>query len=242
MADSVQDGTAHINIGYSDNDISFEERRPHRILQNVPPVDMHPPEGIPSLQLHAVRFSMDVLEPRYRSQWSRLKASPAQSHADIKHNAHETNFDARSDLMLHDLTSLVDTASSKIGIQSSLCPTPLTSRKRKRESKHTLKRTSSLPQLYFDNGIRSPVPNPGLQPTIHDVLARAELEEVQLMVDGAMRLSICGLNRSQGSLKLKANTFGVGLAEVAPVLWRPGYLAVGAAPELINTMLICRRN
>jgi hypothetical protein len=47
------------------------------------------------------------------------------------------------------------------------------------------------------------------------------------MVDGAMRLSICGtLNRKLVGWKAKASTFRLGLADVAPAIWRTGYLVV----------------
>jgi hypothetical protein len=237
-----QDGTAHIGISHSDNDTSIEERKPHRILQNVPPADTQPPEGIPSLQLHAVRFSMDVLEPRYRSQWNRSKASSAESHANTEHKAQEISPNRQPDVMLHDLVPLTDTASSENGIYGSPCLTPLMNRKRNRESTQAPQRKSPSPELHFTCGTESPTTNPSPQVTTHDILAREELEEIQLMVDGAMRLSICGHNKPQGSLKLKANTFVVGLAEVIPVLWRPGYLGVGETSKLMNTMLIYRRH
>jgi hypothetical protein len=52
--------------------------------------------------------------------------------------------------------------------------------------------------------------------------------EIENIVDGALRLSICGgLGKSANGLKLKANTFRLGLAGVSPVLWRNGYLPVG---------------
>jgi hypothetical protein len=53
------------------------------------------------------------------------------------------------------------------------------------------------------------------------------MTEVKTMVDGAMRLSVCGSTKSSAGLKTKANTFSVGLADVAPILWRPGYLGAG---------------
>jgi hypothetical protein len=54
-----------------------------------------------------------------------------------------------------------------------------------------------------------------------------ELQRIEAMVDAAMRISVCNNVRgSLRSLKIKANTFTEGLADVSPALWRPGFRSV----------------
>ncbi|KAF2035584.1 hypothetical protein EK21DRAFT_54099 [Setomelanomma holmii] len=49
---------------------------------------------------------------------------------------------------------------------------------------------------------------------------------IRVLIDGAMRLAVLGQYRSSKGVKVKANTFGgIGLAGIAPSLWKPGYLA-----------------
>lgn len=51
--------------------------------------------------------------------------------------------------------------------------------------------------------------------------------EIASMVDGALRLSISGtLSKAPIGLKAKASTFRLGLADVAPAIWKTGYIVV----------------
>jgi hypothetical protein len=71
------------------------------------------------------------------------------------------------------------------------------------------------------------VVNTALHIAVQDTLTEELVAEIHSMVDAAVRLSVYGINKSSTGIKVKANTFSVGLADIAPVLWRPGYLAVG---------------
>lgn len=53
--------------------------------------------------------------------------------------------------------------------------------------------------------------------------------DLEKLIDGALRVSILSRinNKMSPGVKLKANTFESGLADIAPVLWKPGYLSVG---------------
>jgi len=52
--------------------------------------------------------------------------------------------------------------------------------------------------------------------------------DLETLIDGAFRTSILGRikNKMLPGVKVKANAFEVGLADVAPSLWKPGYLSV----------------
>jgi hypothetical protein len=67
-----------------------------------------------------------------------------------------------------------------------------------------------------------------------------ELDPIELAVEAAIRISVCNsLRGSLRSFKIKANTFGESLADIAPALWRPGYRAVsGIGLSLPAALLI----
>ena len=69
-------------------------------------------------------------------------------------------------------------------------------------------------------------------------------EGIESIIDGALRLSVHGSfsGRSTCGLRVKANTFRLGLADVAPVLWKPGYLLVRLIPNVTSNKLIACRN
>src|SRR5205085_353617 len=62
------------------------------------------------------------------------------------------------------------------------------------------------------------------------------------IVDVSLRLSICGtLNKAANVSKVKASTFRFGLADVAPSIWRNGYLAVKYLFGVFDSLLIARQ-
>jgi len=61
--------------------------------------------------------------------------------------------------------------------------------------------------------------------------------EIASMVDGALRLSIAGtLSKAPIGLKAKASTFRLGLTDVAPAIWKTGYIVVreGCFPSCVQ--------
>jgi hypothetical protein len=51
---------------------------------------------------------------------------------------------------------------------------------------------------------------------------------MQTLIDGALRLSVLSSINSKmlTGIKIKANTFGPGLADLVPTIWKPNYLWV----------------
>jgi hypothetical protein len=226
----LPNGTAHISITHIDIHSPLEERKPHRILCNVPPADVRPPEGIPSLQLQAVRFSLNLLEPRHQSRKKRLKPKSVERPVVTSNTEDEGVTDERADLKLHDLTPARDPAKFESALNDPAYATTPPNLKRKRQNEQVSTTASVLPLPTLASSIishRRGVTTQVSTSTNQYLDAKEELEDIRHMIDGAIRLSICGLNKSQGSFKLKANTFNVGLADVVPTLWRPEYLGVG---------------
>lgn len=105
-------------------------------------------------------------------------------------------------------------------------------RKRKRQLESTGVSTTSSPMPRLDHSggkHRQPATTYSPHSSTLTVRTVSDREEIQSMIDGAFRLSVCGSfsKRSKRSLKVKASTFELGLADIAPVMWRPGYLPVG---------------
>ncbi|KAH8730219.1 hypothetical protein GQ44DRAFT_756698 [Phaeosphaeriaceae sp. PMI808] len=238
--DLLQPGMTHIALNLSDNDSSIEERNSHRILKNVPNSDLKPPESIPRFELNVVHFSMDILEAKPRPRLKRSKTPPAQSRANQRNYEYNVDRYKDPDVLLHDMDSSVSSVSLKpISTNSSLAISPM-DRKRKRSGVQAqLQMTSSrMASALYDIRPGKDLPaSHDLQSTSQNILSTGDAAEVQLMVDGAMRLSIYGSNKTAGGLKVKANTFKIGLADVAPALWRPGYLvALSHRAKLLPTI------
>lgn len=70
-------------------------------------------------------------------------------------------------------------------------------------------------------------PLPDASCSFPDVKDESELRLLSHMVDAAVRFSVLNtLKGSASGLKVKANTFTARLADIAPVVWRPGFLSV----------------
>jgi hypothetical protein len=226
--DDVKLKTARFNINHVSNDAQDDTKTRHRLFSNVPAADVQPPEGVPKIALGTIRFCMDILETKQRPQLKRSRTSPGER-CTLKPQADFEQSEER-DLLLHALTSTpIPTAQAHLTDAPQLMP-PSTARKRKRLGIHAAMRTSSssVPSSVRERGSRRrPVTDHGPMAMPLANLPASEITETRLLIDGAMRLSVCtNLNKTSNGLKVKANTFAVGLADVAPVLWRPGYLLV----------------
>ncbi|KAF2833612.1 hypothetical protein CC86DRAFT_311544 [Ophiobolus disseminans] len=230
---------AYINVNYGKGDGTPDEKECHRIFCNVRAADAQPPEGISRYQLQSVHFSMDVLEPKPRSYLKRAKTSPVEHSADQREYEGEYDGEEESELMLDELAATgTATVLDKSGAVS-LAALPA-HRKRRRPRTHAPTRTASTPPLPSIHGIdssRKPAKVADLNDSPPSMSQGEELAEIHLMVDGAMRLSIYGVSKAPSGLKVKANTFGVGLADVAPILFRPGYqVALSRRAHLLPTI------
>ena len=69
-----------------------------------------------------------------------------------------------------------------------------------------------------------------LTESLHDANMNLEVTELKVLVDAALRISVSNNinSRMLPGIKIKANTFGPGLADIAPVIWKPGYSLVSS--------------
>ncbi|KAF1833360.1 hypothetical protein BDW02DRAFT_384012 [Decorospora gaudefroyi] len=224
---AVGPGTVRLDINHAEHVRTQEKQKHHRLFPDVPAVDIQPPHGVPLFSLQSIRLSMDIIEssPRQRSTAKRSNTSPGESrnpHAEVED----------SDMILHEM----------IAVDGVLHDTSRgAGRKRKRPVTDTAVMTPSInpnkdtPSKRSRKELSTPSLHDGSVSQNHTSSNRADIENI---VDGALRLSICGsLNKSPNNLKMKAGTFRLGLADIAPALWRNGYLtALSHRAHLIPTI------
>jgi hypothetical protein len=212
----VETGTVHLDVSHANG--ADEEQKRHRLFPDVPAADVHPPAGVLSVSLQAIRLTMDVLEtsPRRRPAAKRSNTFPGE----YKGSGLEVE---DSETLLFNMTPVTD--ASHAG------RTPTASRKRKRPATDVPLTSQSTPiasAVTLKRSRRRPATDSYVQrsPPLDDA-GSSNLLEIENIVDGALRLSICGgLGKSANGLKVKASTFRLGLADVSPALWRSGFLSV----------------
>ncbi len=223
---AVDPGTIYLEIHHSFTTGLQEQKRRHRIFSDVPAVDMQPPKGILSVSLQSIRMSMDILEssPRRRLTTKRLNSSPSERKAPALEEGEEN-----SDTLLHKIAPNETLHDGYTNLSSS-APRVAAYRKRKRSAIETAESTQSGPHKKTETSTRKRRRSANSSIMQHRSRTNSTLADridVISMVDGALRLSICGtLNKTAVGWKTKANTFRLGLADIAPAMWRTGYLVV----------------
>jgi hypothetical protein len=221
-------GVVRIAIGHSDDGGSNAERSRHRILNNVPNADLQPPESMVNIKVRSVRFSMDILEVKQRLQLRRSGTSSTERGACSTRNKEAIEQIGKFGTLSNEVTPGDRDGKLESSTQLSSSRSTSPGKKRKRSSSHSPSRTNCLTTLPTINGTKpcgwhptsSEPPLTGL-----NIATKEQLAEIRTLIDTAMRLSVYGVVKSSGGIKIKANTFAVGLADVAPALWKPGFLA-----------------
>jgi hypothetical protein len=217
-----------ITIGHSDDGGSNAERSRHRVLNNVPNADLQPPESMMNIKLESVRFSMDILEVKQRFQSRRSVTSSTERRACSGRNEEAIEQIGEIGALSNEITPKHRDANLESSTNPSSSRSTSPGKKRKRSSLHSASRTSCLPTLSTIDGTQPcgwRLTSSELQLTGLNTAPKEQQAEIQTLVDAAMRLSVYGMVKSSGGTRIKANTFAVGLADVAPVLWKPGFLA-----------------
>ena len=214
----IESGTVRLNISHATSPENATQQKRHRLFSGVPATDIRPPEGVMSFRFQSVSLVMDILEtsPR-RAPKAKQSATSTTEDRPFGSETEET------------VTHLFDTdPADEAPHPDHADPNAIAaSRKRKRPAVDTT--PTSLKPLYgtLDSKVRrnwalpdSSLENGSLPTGISPV-------DLRNMVDLALRLSIRGtLSKCSNGLKVKASTFRSGLADIAPALWRCGYLDV----------------
>lgn len=214
---SSGNGVAHVALSFLNAEGLPTERGKHRIFANVPATDLKPPESFPRIELQKVLFSMDVVEGKLRPPLKRSNTSTTlENYAPL-----QAELDAGEHQLIGTMSPWDTTDGVEVIDDETLAKTTSMSRKRKRCENSAHARTSSS---QHGRSRKWPFAVSDWRPTRPPGPSKEQMAEVKTMVDGAMRLSVCGSMKSSAGLKVKANTISVGLGDVAPILWRPGYL------------------
>lgn len=214
-------GKLRVLVGHSVNSATSTARTHINFLQAIHTADLRPPEGVCSLTLDSIIISADIFPPRQQRKAVRIKRPRS-----VKENAiptgdsREATFDESSPPGTHEAFSSV--ARSSISGRNG----------RKRPNTSFAERPSPPqampPNKDYLNGSSAPrfPENLDVRRSPQSALDYAVL---QLFIDGALRLSVLSTinNKLIPGLKVRANTFESGLADIAPGLWRPAYSLVG---------------
>lgn len=209
-------GTIRLNISHATVARKEVGQKHHRLFSDVPATDIRPPEGVLSVSLQSVRLCLDILETSPRRKLVVPRSSPS---SDERIKAEDKT------MVLFDIDSTGNAPSHDV-----TKPVPFdASRKRKRSVASMSLTPLEFPGRHADSGGRDTQVDLSSQ-SQHRLSSMQFQAEVQTMVDSALRLSIRGIiSKYPNGLKAKANTFRLGLADVAPTLWRSGYTEVWSA-------------
>lgn len=220
-------------VNHSSEHAFSDMKKRHRLLLNVSAADLRPPEGVPTFLLDSVLLSMDIFETVQQGRVTPAKRHKASTSSDYVLQAATSQL---VDNLGHN--SLDASLLEAQGIVSTPASSPTLKRNRSPVSIPT--KTTTLPVTIareVSNHCRLTTMT-DYQDVLADPRTTCETPDLQTLIDGALRLSVTRSINSKSipGIKIKANTFGLGLAEVAPILWRPDYLSVRrrGCPHIIS--------
>ena len=215
-------GKLRILINHSSQQAIAVAKKRHRILSNGTAADLRPPEGVPAFFLNSVIFSMELLETVQRRRATtvkRLKTSTSGQSISLP------NIQAIDDRKQEALDELLLEAEGKLEL-----PLPPIPKNKYHLPSSPTNITSSASISSIDVSqkrlLSSGIPN--LTEDMEDAKTNFEMADLKVLVDGALRISVSNNinNRTLPGIKTNANTFGPGLADIAPIIWKPGYSLV----------------
>jgi len=221
---AVDPGAILLDINHASTTGLQEEKKHHRIFSDVPAVDIQPPKGISSVSLQSVRIYMDILEasPRRRPAVKRTTSSPGERQV-------ASPGEEDSDALLYEIELENSSPAGHID-RTSTAPRATAYGKRKRPATENVVSTQSVSLELAETSKRRrnrTTNDPSVRRKSRTNPKLPEQIEIASMVDGALRLSISGtLSKAPIGLKAKASTFRLGLADVAPAIWKTGYIVV----------------
>jgi hypothetical protein len=192
---------------------------------------MKPPEGIPHFSLDSIRLSMDILDskeqvrttgakhPKMSTKRGSISASQSSS---LRGKVTQGQLCGQSSLVTETRTMCPERGAARHTVDGQDA-----ARKRKRAL--SADDVSSSPTL-------------ALSSDLYGCNAALNLAGFGKLIDGALRLAICGFIKAANGIKVKASSIHSGLAELIPELWSPGFSSVGlvlaAAAEQTNHPLV----
>lgn len=221
-------GTTRFRVDRTDDNGPLEQPTYHRLVSKVPAKDLRPPARIIVTRLQAVTLCIDILQPRQNQPSSRKRGRFAPPRTSISPANVKTTFrqvGRGEDPLVLGASTQPGTNSSSSCAESPTSP----SRKRPRLGRDLKNETALSESHVAPQGLlyESPVTLPLTPRDIAESPAGTHQADLESLIDGALRLSLCGsLQKSLNGLKVKANTFRAGLADIAPSIWKPDHLTV----------------
>ncbi|KAF2625536.1 hypothetical protein BU25DRAFT_473600 [Macroventuria anomochaeta] len=214
-------GKLRIAVNHSSERAAPTARPRHQVLSNICAADVRPPEGVSAFFLDSVLLSADIFELVQRRKVTtakRLKTSTDSNgvpRSTTGQAADDTEKEAPDELLL-DANEITSSRAS------------LPTLKRIRSPASSLERAASLPATppgEAHQNCRLTLEASDSQNGAPNPKTSLDIANLQTLIDGALRLSVVSSINSKmlPGVKVKANTFGPGLADVAPTLWKPGY-------------------
>ncbi|KAH6639483.1 hypothetical protein C7974DRAFT_132447 [Boeremia exigua] len=219
--DTASPGKLRITVNYASGCAGPATKPCHRVLASTSAADVRPSGGVPSLSLDSIILYADIFQLTQQRR-AAIAKRPRLS-ADSKSATQPTSGRAADDFEQE--------VSDELLLEANTVAVPLASPstlKRVRASAPFLE--TPVPSMY-ESPIRA-LKNGWLNTTVSAVQIAApdsksdlHIGDLGLLIDGALRLSVLSRINSKmlPGIKLKANTFELGLADIAPTLWRPGY-------------------
>ncbi|KAF1960280.1 hypothetical protein CC80DRAFT_532772 [Byssothecium circinans] len=240
-----QPGRIHINIAQLRGDTDADTKKGHRIYADVPSADVKPPEGMPTASLQSIHFALVFSESRAKSTSARQKLQKQQrGNAAARPNGggmHQVRSGA-PDMSAEEDPETVGSSDGELLLPGQELSLLTQSRKRKRPLALPNRLSPSQAQVLtmpaHQKESRRPHTGSAVPVVCAEITDIPESQLIQDFVDAAVRLSVFGtLRGTAAGCKIKANTFAGGLAEVAPTLWRPGYIeAITQRAHLIPSL------
>jgi hypothetical protein len=224
-------GIARISLNHRTGDGSVHLKTIHRVFSGVPAADMKPLEGIPRFSFESVRLSMDILDSKEQVRTSGAKhPKTSTKRGDISASQNGSLGGKATEGQLSGYSSLATgtrTVCPERGVARHTVDGQDADRKRKRA-------------LSTDDISMSPAL--ALSSDLYGCNAVPNLAGFGKLIDGALRLAICGFIKAANGIKVKASSIHSGLAELIPELWSPGFSSVGlvfaATAEQTNRPLV----
>ena len=194
------------------------------MVSDISAVDLRPPDGVPAICLDSVHLSMDVFDKFRHQETARAKRVKTSAGSDGGRRP------ARSQMVERPDQEGPDELPHQYGCTP---PKPMASLPVKRRqapgSPPSKMRLLPLMPPEIPNDYRM-VAKLGGETEIAESKMIVDITDLHTLVDGAIRLSlVSNLNtKMTPGIKVKANTFGAGLADIAPILWKPGYSLVSS--------------
>ncbi|KAF2872539.1 hypothetical protein BDV95DRAFT_388033 [Massariosphaeria phaeospora] len=209
---AVDYGKLRINVGHA-REANTPAQSHLRMSRIVTAANATPPEGVPGLALESVRFIMDIV--RTRSSVLGGGTTGNRTKRTKQPSCNSTQTEVSTPLLEHD---------DAVVLFDELCgpsETPQIPCSPRRKRKHsTSSNVTTKPMPTFADS--SPSTDSHTQP---EGYLSGNVDMLTKFVDSTIRLSVCSsLARSATGMKVKTKTFSGCLADVAPCLWRPGFL------------------